>query len=84
MLSGASRVTDAMFFAAATALANQVTDVDLAAGRIFPRQTRMREVAAAVGAAVARVAYGQRLATKPMPDDLPAAVERAMYRPAYE
>ena len=84
MLSGASRVTDAMFFAAATALANQVTDVDLAAGRIFPRQTRMREVAAAVGAAVARVAYAQRLATKPMPDDLPAAVERAMYRPAYE
>ena len=56
LVSGASRVTDAMFLAAAQALADQVTEEDLQVGRIFPPQVRMREVAIAVAAAVAQVA----------------------------
>ena len=83
LVSGARRATDAMFFAAATALASQVTEEDLAAGRIFPLQTRMRDVAEAVATAVARVAFDEGLATRPIPDDLPATVRRAMYRPEY-
>jgi len=83
MASGATRVTDAMFFAAATALAGEVTEEDLAAGRIFPAQARMRDVAHAVAVAVANVAFDQGLATKPKPEDLPAAIAQAMYRPAY-
>ena len=43
----------------------------------------MREVAEAVASAVASVAFAQGLATKPKPDDLPATVRQAMYRPAY-
>jgi malate dehydrogenase (oxaloacetate-decarboxylating)(NADP+) len=72
-----------MFFAAAAALSGQVSAADLSVGRIFPHQARMREVAAAVAAAVAGVAWQQGLATKPLPDDLPAAVAAAMYQPAY-
>jgi malate dehydrogenase (oxaloacetate-decarboxylating)(NADP+) len=83
LVSGAKRVTDAMFFAAATALASRVTEEDLAVGRIFPLQTRMREVAEAVASAVARVAFEEGLATRPVPADLPATVRQAMYRPAY-
>jgi malate dehydrogenase (oxaloacetate-decarboxylating)(NADP+) len=83
LVSGAARVTDEMFFTAAAALAGQVTEEDLAMGRIFPPQTRLREVAEAVGSAVASVAFDQRVATKQVPDDLPAAVRQAMYQPAY-
>lgn len=83
LVSGAKRVTDTMFAAAATSLASQVTESDLAVGRIFPLQTRMRDVARAVASAVARVAFDEGLATQPEPDDLPATVGQAMYRPAY-
>jgi malate dehydrogenase (oxaloacetate-decarboxylating)(NADP+) len=83
LVSRAKRVTDAMFSAAATALASQVTESDLAVGRIFPLQTRMRDVARAVAAAVARVAFDEGLAAQPVPDDLLATVGQAMYRPAY-
>ena len=83
ILAGAKRVADPMFFAAARALALAVNDEDLKLGRIFPLQTRMREVAAAVGAAVGGVAYSEGLATKPRPADLSAAVSAAMYTPEY-
>jgi malate dehydrogenase (oxaloacetate-decarboxylating)(NADP+) len=83
LVSGATRVTDPMFFAAAHALAAQVGDDDLAVGRVFPLQARMREVAAAVAVAVAGVAWEQGLATRPRPADLAVAVRGAMYQPDY-
>lgn len=84
LISGANRVTDEMFLAAARALAAQVSADDLDRGRIFPAAARMREVAAALAAAVAAVAYEQGHATKPQPPDLRAAAARAMYEPRYE
>ena len=83
MVSGATRVTDAMFFAAANTLADMVTEADLQVGRVFPPQTRMREVAVAVATAVAGVAWDAGLAKKPRPADLRAAIASAMYQPAY-
>jgi malate dehydrogenase (oxaloacetate-decarboxylating)(NADP+) len=83
MLSGARHATDAMFFAAAQALAAQVTVADLDAGRVFPAQSRMRDVAAAVASAVARVAFDSGLARHAKPADLEAAARGAMYVPAY-
>jgi malate dehydrogenase (oxaloacetate-decarboxylating)(NADP+) len=83
LLSGARRVTDDLFFAAARALAGQVTETDLAQGRIFPAAGLLREVAVAVAASVATVAYDQGLATKPRPADLTAAAAQAMYTPQY-
>jgi malate dehydrogenase (oxaloacetate-decarboxylating)(NADP+) len=84
LLSGAREVTDDMFLAAARALANQVSDVDLQAGRVFPVATRMREVALAVAVAVADVAHEQGHATKPPPADPTADAARFMYVPRYE
>ena len=83
LIAGAKRVTDAMFFAAAGALANQVTDEDLAVGRIFPPATRMRKVAHSVAAAVARVAFEEGNAIRSRPNDIGKAVQDAMYWPAY-
>ncbi len=83
LMSGSKRATDAMFFAAAQALAAQVSETDLEQGRIFPVGARMREVAGAVAAAVAAVAHEQGHATKPRPQDLRAEVVRVMYQPQY-
>jgi malate dehydrogenase (oxaloacetate-decarboxylating)(NADP+) len=83
LASGAPRVTDEMYFAAAAALGDQVSGDDLALGRIFPPVSRMREVAAAVATAVAGVAYDRGLAKYARPADLPAYVRGRMYRPAY-
>jgi malic enzyme len=45
--------------------------------------TRMREVAAAVATAVAKVAYAEKLARRPQPADMAAHIRAAMYRAAY-
>ena len=83
LVSGSRRATDEMFFAAAEALAAQVTAADLEQGRIFPVATCMRDVAAAVAAAVASIAYEQGHATLARPQDLLAETVRLMYRPQY-
>jgi malate dehydrogenase (oxaloacetate-decarboxylating)(NADP+) len=81
---GARLVTDEMFFAAARALADLVSDADLARGLIYPPLTSIREVSAAIAVAVAEVAYERGLATQPRPDDLRAYVEAQMYVPNYQ
>jgi malate dehydrogenase (oxaloacetate-decarboxylating)(NADP+) len=83
VVSGARHVTDEMFEAAARTLAEQVTEADLAAGRIYPTLSRIRQVSAAIAAAVAAIAYRDGLATQPEPDDLPAYIDDFMYKPDY-
>jgi malate dehydrogenase (oxaloacetate-decarboxylating)(NADP+) len=78
-----TRVTDDMYFAAAQALAAQITAEDLAAGRVFPPAARMRQVALAVATAVAEVAYEARLATRPRPPELAAHIRQSMYAADY-
>ena len=80
---GARLVTDEMFFAAAHALAHQVSESDLEQGLIYPPLTDIREVSAAIAAAVAEVAYQRNLATQPRPADLLAYIEAQMYVPRY-
>ena len=77
-------VTDEMFFAAAKALAQQVSDDDLDKGLIYPPLAEIREVSAAIAAAVAEVAYRRGLAGQPRPDDLRAHIEAQMYVPRYK
>jgi malate dehydrogenase (oxaloacetate-decarboxylating)(NADP+) len=81
---GARRVTDEMFFAAARALADQVSEGDLAQGRIYPPLSAIRKVSAVIAAAVAEVAYRRGLAAVPEPGDLLAHIEAQMYVPRYE
>jgi malate dehydrogenase (oxaloacetate-decarboxylating)(NADP+) len=84
LVSGARLVTDEMFMAAAKALALEVSTGDLELGCIMPPLARIREVSAALAAAVAEVAYRRGLATTPEPDDLLAAVRESMYQPEYQ
>jgi malate dehydrogenase (oxaloacetate-decarboxylating)(NADP+) len=83
IVSGASRVTDEMFFAAARALANEVEEEDLEKGLIYPPLAEIRHVSAVIAAAVAEVAYQRGLATQPEPEDLLVHVQAQMYVPKY-
>jgi len=83
-IAAASRcVTDEMFFVAAKALASQVTEADLALGRIYPSLSRIRAVSAHIAVAVAEVAYGRDLTPAPRPDNLLDYVRTLMYQPVY-
>jgi len=82
--SGARHVTDDMFFAAAQTLASLVTADDLVQGSVYPPLARIREVSAAIAAAVAEVAFRKDLATKPRPEDIPAFIKSLMYEPGYQ
>ena len=77
-------VTDAMFLAAAEALAATVSEADLAQGSLYPPLIAVREVSARIGAAVANVAYAQDLATAPVQKDLLEYVRSRMYDPRYK
>jgi malate dehydrogenase (oxaloacetate-decarboxylating)(NADP+) len=81
---GARLVTDEMFFAAAKALAHEVSEADLEQGRIYPPLARIRDVSAVIATTVAEVAYHRGLATQPRPKDLLAYIRSQMYEPKYQ
>ena len=83
VVSGARRVTDEMFLAAAKVLADQVTDEDLALGRIYPGLSRIREVSALIAAEVAALAWRRGLAGREAPADILAEVREQMFQPLY-
>jgi malate dehydrogenase (oxaloacetate-decarboxylating)(NADP+) len=83
IVSGARSITESMFMAAAHALADDVSEADLAQGSLYPPLANVREVSAHIAAAVARVAYEQELATVPQPADLPAFLKAQRYEPRY-
>ncbi len=77
------RVTDAMFLAAARALAGQVNDRDLASGAVYPELTSIRTCSRAIASAVIRCAVEQGHASPWLLDGLDARVARAMWMPEY-
>ncbi len=79
----ATRITEAMFMAAARTLAAQVSDEDLAQGSLYPPLAQVREVSARIGAAVAAVAFDAGLAGVARPADLLDHVRQTMYTPVY-
>lgn len=81
--SRATRVTDEMFFVAAQILARQVSEDDLARGRLFPALDKIRPVSAAIAVAVAEVAYERGLARAQRPADIPALIQSHIYEPVY-
>jgi malate dehydrogenase (oxaloacetate-decarboxylating)(NADP+) len=83
IMSGASRVTDEMFMAAAHTLAEQVGEDDLQQGSLYPPLKNIRDVSAHIAAAVAAVAYRRELARNPKPADLLAFAKSQMYEPRY-
>jgi malate dehydrogenase (oxaloacetate-decarboxylating) len=83
LVSEAREVTEALFAAAAEALAAEVRDEDLASGSLFPPIRDIRRVTARVAEAVVRQARDLGIG-KPIDDArIPAAVAAAMWNPAY-
>ena len=82
--SGATRVREEMFIAAARALAQQTTKGEQAGGLLFPRMARIRETSAHVAWAVAQTAYDLNLAARlPKPAMLNEHCREIMYTPEY-
>ena len=83
IVSQARAITDEMFLAAALSLAHQVSDADLARGRIYPSLQRIREVSALIARDVAKIAYERGIAGKDEPGDILADTHEYMYQPVY-
>ena len=83
ILSGTRRITEPMFMAAARTLAEQVTKADLEQGSLYPPLANIREVSARIAAAVAEIAFKEKLATVKRPADVLAWVKSRMYQPTY-
>jgi malate dehydrogenase (oxaloacetate-decarboxylating)(NADP+) len=79
----ASRVTEDMFIVAAKAVAEQVTEENLAKGLIYPPQSRIFEASLHVAGRVAAVIFEKGLARVPKPADIDAHIRAAAYRPIY-
>ena len=79
----ATRVTDEMFIVAAKAVAEQVTDEDLATGLIYPPQSRILEASLHVAERVAEQIFAAGLARVKRPDDIGALIRDCAYRPVY-
>jgi malate dehydrogenase (oxaloacetate-decarboxylating)(NADP+) len=84
VISGAIRVHDDMFLAAAESLASEIRPEHLARRQLFPAFSEIRSISAHIGAAVAAKAYELGLATRlPQPKDLLAYAKSSMYTPTY-
>ena len=79
----ASKVTDAMFYAAARTLADQVSEDSLAVGRLYPDLKVIREISAQIAAAVCELAFQQGIAGIERPKDLLQYIRARMYHPHY-
>ena len=79
----AVQITDRMFLNAARTLAAQVTEEDLALGRIFPALSRIRDVSLQIAVAVAEEAHRAGLARRPRPADLEADMRARIFEPVY-
>jgi malate dehydrogenase (oxaloacetate-decarboxylating)(NADP+) len=81
--SGARRVTETMFIAAARTLAGLIRERELAEGRVYPSLSRIHEVSHAIAVAVAQEAFANNLNTHSRPEDLPGFIRSQMFKPEY-
>src|SRR6516162_5463009 len=79
----ATRVTEGMFLVAAKAVAEQVTDEDLATGLIYPPQRTILDASLHVAERVAAYIFDNGLARVPRPSDIGALIRARAYRPVY-
>jgi malate dehydrogenase (oxaloacetate-decarboxylating)(NADP+) len=79
----AKRVTEEMFIVAAQAVAEQVTEENLAMGLIYPPQSHILNASLHVAERIAGYIFDQGLARVPRPDDVGALVRARAYRPLY-
>ena len=83
LATGARRVTDEMFIAAAEAVAAQVTEQDFASGLIYPPVRDIRRVSFEAAVKIAGKIYELGLARTKRPRDIRRFIASTMYRPVY-
>jgi malate dehydrogenase (oxaloacetate-decarboxylating)(NADP+) len=81
--TGAKRVTDEMFIAAAHAVAEQVTKAELDVGLIYPPQSEILKTELYAAQRVAEVIFKDGLARVPQPKDISAFIQSKTYKPEY-
>jgi len=79
----ATRVTEDMFIVAAQAVAEQVTEENLALGLIYPPQSRILAASLHVAERIAACIFDQGVARVPRPHDVGALIRARVYRPVY-
>ena len=79
----AKHINDAMFLAAADALALQVSQANLDTGTLYPPLSDIRGVSLHIAVAVAEKAYETGLAQNKRPEDLKTYIQTLMYQPDY-
>jgi len=79
----AERVTDEMFLTAAQAIAEQVSEDNLAAELIYPPREQIFGASLHVAERVAACIFDQGLARVPRPADVGALIRSHVYRPVY-
>ena len=81
--SGASHITDGMFFTAAKTLAQMVTEEELDSGTLYPDLGKIRQISLAIATAVCRLAWDEGLARYEQPEDIRDYVRSCMWHPEY-
>jgi malate dehydrogenase (oxaloacetate-decarboxylating)(NADP+) len=81
--TGARRVTDEMFIAAARGVAEQVTPSDIAVGLVYPPVSGILETELRVAARVAEVIFDRGLARVERPEDVLDFIRAQAYAPRY-
>jgi malate dehydrogenase (oxaloacetate-decarboxylating)(NADP+) len=79
----ATRVTEEMLIIAAQAVAEQVTEENLAMGLIYPPQSNIFDASLYVAERIATCIFDRGLARVPRPDDIGALIRARVYRPTY-
>jgi malate dehydrogenase (oxaloacetate-decarboxylating)(NADP+) len=79
----ATRVTEEMFIVAAKAVAEQVTDEDLAVGLIYPPQSHILQASLHVAERVAAYIFDNDLARVPRPAEIGSLIRARAYHPIY-
>lgn len=83
LIANARIVPSDFFFAAAQALAEQVTEEQLSSGELYPPRSEIRNCSMRIAEAVAAKAYEMGLARNARPVDLRKAIAEFTYDPTY-
>ena len=79
----ATRITDAMMTAAASAVCEQATIHHDAEGMLLPERTRLVDTATAVARAVARAAVADKVAPELTGEEIDQAIQQTHWTPEY-
>merc|ERR1719187_2192813 len=83
--AGIHHVDDSVFLSSAEAVADCVTEDDLAVGRLYPPLQNIREISLKIAARVAQEAYNSNTAsTYPEPEDKEAFIKKQLYNYNYD